>query len=102
VFHNAVSAYKNATVIAGERVDKKLVDMSLESGYMIMDAVAKTPQQAASEYYQIDWVIECLLQIYALLKHSSDKQVHTKLIRHIFTDSRDILLRWRGMLDTIL
>ncbi|OAX35722.1 amine oxidase [Rhizopogon vinicolor AM-OR11-026] len=55
VFHNAVSVYKNATVLAGERVDKKLVDMSLQSGYMMLNATAKTPQQAASEYYQADW-----------------------------------------------
>jgi len=24
---------------------------------MMIDAVAKTPQEAASEYYQVDWVI---------------------------------------------
>jgi len=65
VFHNAVSVYVNATVKAGERVDKQLIDMSLQSGYQMMDAVSKTPQEAASEYYQTDWVNERLLSTHA-------------------------------------
>lgn len=77
--------------------------MSLQSGYMMMDAVSQTPQEAASEYYQTDWVIE--LYKYALptlLKHPAAMQVHIKMMRCVFTNSYDALLRWRGMLGTSL
>ena len=103
MFHNAVSVYKNATILAGQRVNEKLVDTSLQSGYMMMDTVAKTPQEAASEYYQVDWVIElykCMLP--TLLKHPAAMQVHIKMMRGVFTNSHDALLRWRGMLGTSL
>ncbi|KAH7921135.1 amine oxidase [Leucogyrophana mollusca] len=58
VFNDAVDAYTNATIIAGERVDQQLVDLNLQTGYAIIGAASKTPQEAASVYYQADWTPE--------------------------------------------
>ncbi|KAH7909988.1 hypothetical protein BJ138DRAFT_1153955 [Hygrophoropsis aurantiaca] len=55
VFNDAVDAYTTATIVAGERVDQQLVDLNLQTGYGIIGAASKTPQEAASVYYQADW-----------------------------------------------
>ena len=39
------------------------VDLSLRSAYSLMGMSSKTPQEVASEYYQVDWVrIGCLVR----------------------------------------
>lgn len=43
------------TVAAGERVQKHLVDLSSRSGYSLAGAKARTKQEMASEYYNLDW-----------------------------------------------
>ncbi|EGO28558.1 hypothetical protein SERLADRAFT_354437 [Serpula lacrymans var. lacrymans S7.9] len=58
VFNDAVDAYTNTTIVAGERVDQQLVDTNLLTGYGIIGASSKTPQEAASIYYQADWTPE--------------------------------------------
>lgn len=55
VFNNAVDAFENAVVAAGARVANQQVDMSLFSGYLMINEQAETPQQAASEYWQVDF-----------------------------------------------
>ncbi|EIW76696.1 amine oxidase [Coniophora puteana RWD-64-598 SS2] len=55
VFNNAVDAFDNAIVVAGARVANQQVDMSLFSGYSMINEQAQTPQEAASEYWQVDF-----------------------------------------------
>ncbi|KAH8101275.1 hypothetical protein BXZ70DRAFT_891972 [Cristinia sonorae] len=55
VFDDAIDQFTNLTIAAGERVRKKLVDLSSRTGYSLVGAKPKTPQEAASEYYQLDW-----------------------------------------------
>ncbi|KAN0079996.1 hypothetical protein V8E55_009562 [Tylopilus felleus] len=54
---NAVKEFNQATVLAGQRLEKGEVDLSLRSAYGIMGVSPKTPQEVVSEYYQIDF--EC-------------------------------------------
>jgi len=82
VFNKSIEAYKNATVLAGERVDMELIDMSLQAGYRMIGAASTTPQEAASEYYQADMVINSLISSTPQsLKHHTEMQVHAKMTR---------------------
>ncbi|KAG8215259.1 hypothetical protein J3R82DRAFT_8813 [Butyriboletus roseoflavus] len=56
VFNNAVDNFVQATVVAGSRLEEGEVDLSLRSAYGLMGISPKTPQEDASDYYQIDWV----------------------------------------------
>ncbi|CAL1697874.1 unnamed protein product [Somion occarium] len=47
--------FTNLTIVAGARVDKKLVDLSSRTGYSLIGSKPKTPQAMACEYYQLDW-----------------------------------------------
>ncbi|KAH7913158.1 amine oxidase [Hygrophoropsis aurantiaca] len=54
VFNNAVDAYTNVTIAAGERVQQQAVDLTLQTGYSLLGSAAHTPQESASIYYQTD------------------------------------------------
>ncbi|KAH7923411.1 amine oxidase [Leucogyrophana mollusca] len=54
VFNATVGAYTNATIAAGDRVAQQAVDLNLQMGYAIIGSASKTPQEAASIYYQTD------------------------------------------------
>ncbi|KAG9311051.1 hypothetical protein JVU11DRAFT_8951 [Chiua virens] len=56
VFNDAVDNFSQATVVAGQRLLDGDVDLSLRSAYSIMGISSRTPQEVASEYYQVDWV----------------------------------------------
>ena len=74
MFNNAVDNFAQATVVAGtskqpsmyrilcdcrkpgQQLQDGNVDMSLRSAYGIMGIGPKTPQEVASDYYQIDFV----------------------------------------------
>ncbi|KAG8215246.1 hypothetical protein J3R82DRAFT_8795 [Butyriboletus roseoflavus] len=61
VFNNAVNNFAKATIVAGQRLQDGDVDLSLRSAYGLMNISSKTPQEVASDYYQIDFVsIICL------------------------------------------
>ncbi|KAI9571834.1 amine oxidase [Boletus coccyginus] len=59
VFNNAVDNFAQATIFAGQRLQNGDVDLSLASAYGLMGIKSKTPQEVASEYYQVDF--ECKL-----------------------------------------
>ena len=80
MFNNAVDNFAQATVVAGMSKQPSMyrisrdyckpgqqlrdgnVDMSLRSAYGLMGISPKTPQEVASDYYQIDFVsFGCLL-----------------------------------------
>ncbi|KAF7328966.1 Amine oxidase [Mycena venus] len=54
VFNRAVEAYINLTVAGGARVQRKQVDATCRTGYSIIGAKPKTPEEMVSEYY-MDW-----------------------------------------------
>ncbi|KAF9529044.1 amine oxidase [Crepidotus variabilis] len=54
-FHKAEDQYEELTVLAGERVDEGLVDVSARTGYSLIGAKASDAHSAASEYFQFDW-----------------------------------------------
>lgn len=75
VFNNAINNFAQATVVAGmyvqlsspsrtppdgrevaQRLKGGEVDLSLRSAYSFMGTSPKTPQEVASDYYQIDFV----------------------------------------------
>ncbi|KAF9238346.1 hypothetical protein BU15DRAFT_75279 [Melanogaster broomeanus] len=51
----SVDRFTQPTVVAGQRMFDKEVDMSLQSAYGMMGISPKTPQEVACDYYQIDW-----------------------------------------------
>ncbi|KAI0063017.1 amine oxidase [Artomyces pyxidatus] len=55
VFNSAIDAYTNLTVLAGARVSNSQVDTTARTGYSLIGAKPKTPQEKAAEYYQFDW-----------------------------------------------
>ncbi|TCD63141.1 hypothetical protein EIP91_005900 [Steccherinum ochraceum] len=55
IFNDSIDQFTNLTIAAGARVDKRLVDLSSRTGYSMVGAKPKTPQEAACEYYQLDW-----------------------------------------------
>ncbi|KAJ6482097.1 amine oxidase [Mycena vitilis] len=55
VFDKAIDAYTNLTVVGGARVPAKQVDATCRTGYSLVGAKPKTPQEMASEYYLFDW-----------------------------------------------
>lgn len=55
IFNDSIDQFTNLTIAAGERVDKKLVDLSSRSGYSLVGSKPRTAQAAACEYYQLDW-----------------------------------------------
>ena len=55
VFNDAEDAYSELTVVAGARVDRKLVDGTARTGYSLINSKARSAQAMASEYYQFDW-----------------------------------------------
>lgn len=54
-FNAAVDTFEQATVLAGQRLQNNQVDMDLRAAYSLMGRSPKTPQEAASEYYQVDF-----------------------------------------------
>ncbi|KAH0833997.1 hypothetical protein J3R83DRAFT_11233 [Lanmaoa asiatica] len=56
VLNDAVDKFSQATVVAGQRLQDGGVDISLRSAYGLMGISPKTPQEVASDYYQIDFV----------------------------------------------
>ncbi|KAG8218029.1 hypothetical protein J3R82DRAFT_6229, partial [Butyriboletus roseoflavus] len=56
VFNNVVDNFAQATVVAASRLEEGEVDLSLRSAYGLMGISPKTPQEDASDCYQIDWV----------------------------------------------
>ncbi|KAJ7334786.1 amine oxidase [Mycena albidolilacea] len=54
IFKDAQDAYTNLTIAAGVRVQKRKVDCTARTGYSLVGAKPKTPQEMAAEYY-IDW-----------------------------------------------
>ncbi|KAJ7629425.1 amine oxidase [Mycena polygramma] len=54
VFNKAIDAYTNLTVVGGARVPTKQVDATCRTGYSLVGAKPKTPQEMAAEYY-LDW-----------------------------------------------
>ncbi|KAH0834011.1 hypothetical protein J3R83DRAFT_11247 [Lanmaoa asiatica] len=56
VLNKAVDNFDEATIVAGQRLEEGEVDLSLRSAYGIMGVSPKTPQEDASDYFQIDFV----------------------------------------------
>lgn len=54
-FNLSIDQYTNLTIVAGERVNKQLVDTTARTGYSLIGAKSMTPHAMASEYYQFDW-----------------------------------------------
>ncbi|KAI0920362.1 hypothetical protein AcW1_002128 [Taiwanofungus camphoratus] len=54
-FNNSTNQYTTLTVVAGARVDMRLVDTTARTGYSLTGAKPKTPADMACEYYQFDW-----------------------------------------------
>ncbi|KZT05264.1 amine oxidase [Laetiporus sulphureus 93-53] len=55
IFNDSDDYFTTLTVVAGERVQKQLVDLTARSGYSLIDAKPMTPAEKACEYYQFDW-----------------------------------------------
>ncbi|KAG6370738.1 hypothetical protein JVT61DRAFT_11125 [Boletus reticuloceps] len=55
VFNDAVNNFAQATVVAGPQLLNGDVDLSLRSAYGLMGISPKTPQEVASNYYQVDF-----------------------------------------------
>ncbi|KAJ7126814.1 amine oxidase [Mycena epipterygia] len=55
VLNNAVDAYTNLTIVGGARVPRKEVDTTCRTGYSLINAKPKTPQDKVTEYYLFDW-----------------------------------------------
>lgn len=55
VFKASVDHFSNLTVLAGTRVDKKLVDVTGRTGYSLIAPRKTDDHSRASEYYQFDW-----------------------------------------------
>ncbi|KAF8210927.1 hypothetical protein K438DRAFT_1569398 [Mycena galopus ATCC 62051] len=54
ILNNAVDAYTNLTVVGGGRVPTRQVDTTCRTGYSLVGAKPKTPQEMVTEYY-VDW-----------------------------------------------
>ncbi|KIM37932.1 hypothetical protein M413DRAFT_76550 [Hebeloma cylindrosporum] len=58
-FDSSGDGFTNITILAGARVDSSLVDISVRTGYSLVDAKSANPHARASEYYhgplQFDW-----------------------------------------------
>lgn len=59
----------------GQRLEEGEVDLSLRSAYGMMGVSPKTPQEVASDYYQIDFVSNNRLVHWIRLICSSGMQV---------------------------
>ncbi|KAF8553640.1 amine oxidase [Imleria badia] len=57
VVNNAIDNFDQAIILAGQRLEEGEVDLSLRSAYGLMGISPKTPQEVASDYFQIDF--EC-------------------------------------------
>ncbi|KAI0789208.1 amine oxidase [Abortiporus biennis] len=55
LFNDSIDAFTNITILAGERVAKRQVDLSSRTGYQLIGSKLKTAQAMACEYYQLDW-----------------------------------------------
>ncbi|KAJ6576638.1 amine oxidase [Mycena vulgaris] len=55
VLNKAVDAYTNLTIVGGGRVPTKQVDTTCRTGYSLIGAKPKTPQEKVVEYYVFDW-----------------------------------------------
>ncbi|KAG6374012.1 amine oxidase [Boletus reticuloceps] len=55
VVNQALNNFDRATVLAGRRLKEGEVDLSLRSAYGLMGIGPKTPQEDASNYFQIDF-----------------------------------------------
>ncbi|KAF8797572.1 amine oxidase [Phlegmacium glaucopus] len=55
VFNQSTDNFDNITVLAGSRVDSRLVDISARTGYALIGTKRTNPHAQASEYYQFDW-----------------------------------------------
>ncbi|KAF8154024.1 hypothetical protein B0H34DRAFT_662165 [Crassisporium funariophilum] len=55
VFSTSEDDFADITVLAGSRVDSRLVDMSGRTGYAMIGAKPANAHARASEYYQFDW-----------------------------------------------
>ncbi|KAH0834009.1 hypothetical protein J3R83DRAFT_11245 [Lanmaoa asiatica] len=84
VVNKAADNFHQAAVIAGQRLREDQVDLSLRSAYGIMGVNPKTPQQDASEYYQIDYECKSYL-IFCVAQSPSQTSWLASAWNHNFT-----------------
>jgi len=54
VFNKSSDAYTNLTIAAGARVRRSLIDLTVRTGYSLINERPKTPHEKAAEYFRFD------------------------------------------------